>query len=254
MKFIPDYKAAISRGCICLNKRTSGIFVSIITSGLFLLLYSCSGNSNPKKISQGEIEYHIDFLDSEKDKPVIMLLPKSMTTYFQDHSTRTTIEGLLGTFRLNYIMNYGEQQNYTMLQIMDKKYVYESSVNQPAFGYQNMDNLQIDFTDKQKTIAGYKCRHAIVTFPTNGTDTIELYYTNEIDLKSPNQSNPFKEIDGVLLEFSVKIMGIKMKMNAKRITQKKLKPDTFDLPAGYVKIEETEMEKILNDFNISSRN
>jgi hypothetical protein len=71
----------------------------------------------------------------------------------------------------------------------------------------------------------------------NSLDTINLYYTNEIQLLHPNLNNPFKEIDGVLLEFSVTLAGIEMKFIANKIRSISVEEKRFSpargLPVNY---------------------
>jgi len=219
---------------------------------IVLSLLSCSDIGQKKKISEGEIEYQIEYLDNERDNPFIMLLPRKMITSFNENSSHTLIEGFFGTFKLSYILNSLQEKNFTLLQIMDKKYIYQADINNLAFGYQNMRNIKIQYTNKEKTIAGYKCKHAIANFQDGQNDSINLYYTDEINLQKPNLNNPFREIDGVLMEFTVKLVGINMKFLTNKVRQKETNPRLFEIPNGYTRITLHEMEKLVEDFNLSS--
>jgi hypothetical protein len=230
----------------------STCFPFIIILLTILSLSSCSGENDKKKISEGEIEYQIEYLDNERDNPFIMLLPRKMITTFNENSSYTLIEGFFGTFKLTYILNSLQQKNYTLLQIMDKKYLYQADINNLAFGYQSMKNIKIDYTNKEKVIAGYKCKHAFASFPGGDCDSISVYYTEDINLLKPNLNNPFKEINGVLMEFSVKLVGINMKFSTQKIRKKEINPKMFEIPNGYTRITLHEMEKIIEEFNLSS--
>jgi hypothetical protein len=233
------------------NSRFAGVYFLFL---VFVLnsLNSCSLKPEKEKISEGEIEYFIEYLDNERENPFIMLLPRKMTTSFSNNSSHTKIEGFFGTFKLTYILDYANQKNYTLLQIMDKKYVYQADINNPAFGYKNMKNTHLQYDQQQKTIAGYDCKRVVASFNDEEIKDIEIYYTNEINLDKPNLNNPFREIDGVLLEFSVKLVGINMKFKANKISPKKVNPRLFEIPNGFTRITLTEMEKIVDDFNLSS--
>jgi hypothetical protein len=85
----------------------------------------------------------------------------------------------------------------------------------------------------------------------NSLDTINLYYTNEIQLLHPNLNNPFKEIDGVLLEFSVTLAGIEMKFIANKIRSISVEEKRFSLPEGYLSITEEQMQEEINKYYYS---
>jgi len=207
---------------------------------------SCSNGNSEKRINEGEIEYDIKYLDNVRENPLIALLPKKMKTVFKDNSTYSLIEGFM--FKFAYITNHDKGQNITLFQILDKKYSYLADTSEVPFGYRVGNNVKIIFTDKEKTLAGLKCKHAYTVFP-NTQDTLEIYYTNEIGIENPNCNNPYKQINGVLMEFSVKMLGINMKFVGSSIKHKKIDNELFMLPEGYNLVSKTEMERIINEYN-----
>jgi len=217
------------------------LFVQIVYTN------SCSESTVSNKIKEGEIEFEINYLEDERENPLISLLPKKMITVFKNHSTHSLIEGFFGTFKFVNITNH-KGQNVTLFRILDKKYMYLADTSAVPFGYQFATNVKLSFTQKVKKIAGYECHHAIAIF-TNSIDTIEVYYTDQLSIKNPNSNNPYKNIKGVLLEFSVKLAGIQMKFRAKEIRGKKVDSKKFDIPPGYKHVSKDEMEKIVNEYN-----
>jgi hypothetical protein len=215
-------------------------------------LLSCNDKPNTRIITEGEIEYEIEYPDNKQLNPVIAFLPREMKTSFKYNASRTLIEGLFGTFKLTYITNQPQKTNYSLLQIIDKKYVYKAKIDEMAFGYHDMKNVKIIFTDLKKRIAGYKCKHAKAIFENSSIDTVDIYYTNEIGLVNANLNNPYGEIKGVLMEFSVNLVEIKMKFTARKVREKKIDDKLFELPFGYANITEKQMRKLVNDFNQSS--
>jgi hypothetical protein len=220
---------------------------------LILLLLTnnfCNNTLESGQISEGEIEYKVKYNENGHNNLLIALLPTQVTTYFKENSSCTLIEGDLGLFKLSYILNGNDHKSYSLLQIIDKKYVYESEYGKPTFGYDKMDGLKIVQTERNKKIAGYNCNHALAIF-NNSLDTINLYYTNEIQLLHPNLNNPFKEIDGVLLEFSVTLAGIEMKFIANKIRSISVEEKRFSLPEGYLSITEEQMQEEINKYYYS---
>jgi hypothetical protein len=217
-----------------------------------VLICSCKENEQNKIINEGEIKYQIQYLDDEQINSLIPLLPNEVTTSFKNNSSRTIIEGLFGTFKLIYVINESSKSNLTLLQILDKKYVYPSGMDEMAFGYKEMKKVKIQYTNKLKKIAGYKCKHAKAIFENGIMDTIDIYYTNDIALFNANLNNPFKEINGVLMEFSVNLVDINMKFTAKKVIDKKIDDKLFILPKGFVKISENKMHELISNYNQSS--
>ncbi len=218
-----------------------------ITILLLLTNNFCNNTIELGQISEGEIEYRVKYNEEKGNNILIALLPSKVTTYFKNNSSCTLIEGDLSLFKLAYIFNSDEEKSYSLLQIMDKKYAYESKFGEPTFGYDKMDGLNIIHTDKTKKIAGYNSKHALAVF-NNSKDTIQLYYTDEIKLLHPNLNNPFKGIEGVLLEFSVSLAGIEMQFIASKIRSNKVDTERFKLPKDYLQITEEQMNKEINKF------
>ncbi len=231
---------------IC-KKHTSCFFYLLLIFVGFQL-FSCDESGKHEFITEGEIVYHIEYTEDGKNNSLISFLPVEMSTFFKMDASRTLIEGLFGTFKLSYILNYSEKQNYTLLQIMDKKYVYRTEIEDLAFGYNNK-KTEIIYTDLKKRIAGYPCKHATVIFHDNPIDTVQVYYTNQIGLMHANYNNPFRAIEGVLMEFSVNLVNIKMSFKAKKVLKKKVDKEFLSVPPGFVNISEKQMKKLIDDFN-----
>lgn len=217
---------------------------------LFLIYSSCNegATTTTKGISEGQIDFKVEFLEDEREKPIISLMPNNVTTSFKNNSSHTIIDDNLGLFKLVYIVNRQANKNYSIFKFFDKKYVYESDLNEVAFGYEPMEDLEIVCTEKTKKIAGYNCKHALAIHGAP-KDSIELYYTNEIDLLSPNSNSPFKEIDGVLMEFSVKLAGFHLKFKAQKVKETKVDDKIFTLPDGYLHVSKEKMQEVINGYN-----
>jgi len=234
-----------------MKQHFASIFYGVLIFTGFQFL-SCDEKNHGEFLTEGEIEYQIDYIDTAQDNPMIAFLPRVMKTSFKFNASRTLIEGLFGTFKLTYIYNFPNKKNITLLQILDKKYVYKSDIDEMAFGYDQNAKVKIIYSDLEKKIAGYNCNHATVIFENGLVDTTEIFYTKEIGLMHPNYNNPFKEIEGVLMEFSVNLVEINMKFSAKKVRKKKVDEKLFELPQGYINISEKQMKKLINDYNQSN--
>ncbi len=197
-------------------------------------------------MSEGTIVYEIYYLENEDDNPLISLLPKTMTLHFKNNNTVSKIEGYLGLFEFAFINNIEEQINATLLKILDKKFMYQTIPGKASFGYDQMQGVEIEMLNQTKIILGYNCQLARVIY--KNKVPFDMYFTHEINIEKPNQSNPFKKIDGVLLDFQIKLNNINMRLLAKSITEENISPKEFAVPPEYKKVSKDDMQKIMDKY------
>jgi len=236
-----------------MSKRYYFLLHFFLLFSVSVYLQSCKSGSKKSGIDEGKIEFEITYLDSERENPLIALLPTSMVLKFKNNSTVSNIEGFFGTFKLTYISDSQIGKNSSLLKVLDKKYMYQVDTTQPPFGYEAMRNINIVRTKNTKVVAGYKCQEAKFTCPEISKESMLIYFTDEIDIKNPNSNNPFKEIGGVLLEFQVKLNEINMKFTAKKVISEDVDDTEFEVPKGYTNVDKAEMEKIMESFNNPSK-
>lgn len=215
---------------------------------IFILLLSCQFNSSPEIINEGIITYDISYFQTEKENPLISLLPTQMTITFKDDKAISVFEGWMGIFSSCLITDVSEGENTTLMKLSDKKYYYISSINEPFIGKEN-DSISIRNSDEFKEIGGYKCYKSEVEVSNSENNTFDIYYTEELKLKYPNINSPFKDLQGVLMEFQMEINSIEMKLTFNNINTNKVPDSVFSIPAGYNLISRTEMEKILSEIS-----
>lgn len=217
---------------------------------LLLVILGCSTCNIAFRngVDEGIIEYDIVFLDNEKDNPLIALLPTTMTLYFKDDITITRIEGFMGLFSFAYMTDIDANANYTILRILDKTYVCKQKNGNLAYGYSDMQKIKIEETSARKKILEFTCRKALITIINGDINSFNVYYTDEIDIEDPNINNPFHEINGVLLEFQVKMHDINMKFHATSFIEKEIAMECFSLPNNYKSVNKREMHEIMQSF------
>ena len=64
-----------------------------------------------------------------------------------------------------------------------------------------MKDIEIKTTGKTSVICGYHCKNAQVTFACNRNKVYDIWFTDEINVKDPNAGTPYKDIEGVLMDF-----------------------------------------------------
>ncbi|HEY1039733.1 MAG TPA: hypothetical protein VGF30_10030, partial [Bacteroidia bacterium] len=75
------------------------------------------------------------------------------------------------------------------------------------------------------------------------TDKFDVYYTEELNVKSPNYSTPYIELKGIVMQFRLKKFGMEMEFTAKSVKKEEVADSMFELPGFYKIITRTEMDE-----------
>jgi GLPGLI family protein len=140
-----------------------------------------------------------------------------------------------------------------MVKLINKKYILTLEGENIQKSLDNLPKYNIEYTGETKKILKYVCNKAIITVNNEANDAFTVYYTDRIKIETPNWSNQFKGIDGVLLEYQYEKYGVKMKFEAKKIKFTEIDDIEFEIDEKYEPITETamttEMEEIFSSFN-----
>jgi hypothetical protein len=204
---------------------------------LLLLLVTFGCSNEPRVVTEGKIIYAIDYPDCKDNFFLYSILPKEMELNFKGGKMQSVIK------KANLI-------NELLVDCNDKSFAAYFKYGDEAF---NVTLLETDVKsmlgDQQKytikmtsikdTMSGFNVKKAIATSVSDPSDKIDLWYTDEIQVKNSNWYNPFKEIDGFLLAYSIDRYGIRMEFKAKgyeeiEITDEQLAPrkDGVSIPYG----------------------
>ena len=209
-------------------KRISQILMGI----LILSLWSCNSPEQSKEASnrEGVIHYDIKYLDDPNEFAIITFLPNTMTYTFKENKSVQKVEGWGGVFRMIGIADSESGKVVALMKIIADKYMRKSKITENSIGYDPIDSLSITYTGDTKNIAGYSCKEAVAE--ADG-QKYTLYFTDEIHIKNPNWNTPFKNIDGVLLEYQIKLFGINTRITATKVEKIPIEDNAFDVPEGY---------------------
>lgn len=205
---------------------------------IITLFIGCKDVNNKMELDAGSIEYKITFLEDAQEQ---FLMSNRLNLYFKQNNTSIVLKGFMNMFEFKYLTLLEKDKNYSILRVVDKTYVFEQGCGTPAYGYEEMGKLKIEQTNETKIICGYECKKAIVI---DNNNTFPVYYTNEIQVSEPNINNPFKKIDGVLLEFQVNLNNIKMKFTAINVDKSSPDDSKFKLPDKYRKVKKQQIDSI----------
>lgn len=211
------------------------------------ILNNCKRDKESPFNGEGEIHYEISYLANDLDKISTDMLPNKMVTKYKGENYSFDIEGFFGLFVIENIVNPKLSKNFTLLNVLNKKFYYQGKLNEPAVGFGLIPEMNLEFTEETKNICGIECKKALAIFPLEekGNDTLEIFYTNEIPLPNPNRTTPYREIDGVLMEFYLELPNLKMKLTANAVYNKSIATAEFVKPDDYKEVSRAYLETVL---------
>jgi hypothetical protein len=168
-------------------------------------------------IKSGIIEYKISFPDIDEESITATLLPETMTYAFTESSFASHFETAGGVFQNRIIADRKERTVDHQLKVFRKKIevkMKEADVLKMLAEYPKATIIR---TNEIDTIAGFPCKKALIVFEEVESSDIEVYYTDEIEMDSPNWCTQYHEIEGVLLAYEVVQFGIRMRLEAERV-------------------------------------
>ncbi len=230
------------------KKRTPESFMKKIFLALsisfFFTLSSCDkiGGSH-----EGVIEYDAAPIDA--NNPMASLAPSKMSLKYKDDKTCMEISAGMGLFFTTVISNPETKTLTQTVKLLNKKvfHVFDSQAIEKEVA--KMPAITIEQTTETKEIAGYKCKKAIVKFNDNSHPPFSIYYTDAIKIADANWNSPFKQIDGVLMEYQVDKYGMEMKFTAKTVNKIEVDDATFESPKDYKEVSQKELDEMFQAFD-----
>ena len=218
---------------------TYTFFIAIV---LAMIVYSCREKGN-KNLDQGEIHYNIDYVgDFFVPKE---FLPKSLVLSFKNDKILFEMTGMANSGIIN-LSNPEKGIFDTYFSVPPLKIYYAGKKNEIYPGFEAMDGMKITRTEKTAVICGLNCKNAEVIFPDDQNKIINIWYTDEINVKNPNQSSPFKEIEGVLMSFFFYMGKTELHFNAESVYRKDISNETFERREKYTRVTKEDIIRLMN--------
>ena len=215
-------------------------FCSII----IISISSCK-NKGEKDINQGEIHYNIEYIGNVTLMPK-EVMPKILVVSFKDDKILFDISAPFGNSGILNLSNPEEGIFDTYISLLTWRYFYAAKPGEKHPGFEAMEGIDIKKTTRTTVICGFNCKNAEVRFPGNREKVYEIWYTDEIDVKSPNNATPFSEIDGVLMDFFFLMGPAEMHFSAETVYKKEIPDKTFERRANFDRVSRENIEKFLN--------
>jgi len=216
----------------------------VLFSYLWLSIFSYYGCSHSAGTpGEGHIVYQVSLEGDDVDPMMKTMMPSEITTYYKGNQTATVISMGMGMMETRMISDAAARTYSTLISAMGKKVAMVMNGQQVDQSFSGRAPLKVRYTDETKEIAGVRCRQAMVTDSTE--NSYPVYYTDELGKSAFNWSTPYKEIEGMLMEYSIRFDNIVMKLSAKEIVHEPADSSVFAVPSDYQRITDPEQMEML---------
>ena len=152
----------------------------LIAFSIVFSQFSCDSKLFKKGIKEGTIEYSISYPQIEKDSYLLDIKPNHMQMTFTNDIFRSDIVAGMGLFKTSIISNKNDEMLTHSLKLLNKKYASTLGNEDIIAVSPYYKDIEFDFTDETKRIAGFKCKKAIAHIKGDSSWSFDVYYTNQI--------------------------------------------------------------------------
>lgn len=211
--------------------------------GVLTLFTSCK-----KGVNEGTLTYAIEFNEQEKaERQIIGLLPETMKYYYKNGSSSMEISAF-GMFRTAYISNVKEKTNSVLFYFMPKKYTCKAKFGEKMIGFDPLPGIILTPTDDEKEILGLTAHKIHVSFEDKSKEEYDIWYTKDLNVHAPNWHTPYKDVDGVLLDYRIALKDISMHISLSEISENVVDSTKFYVPKDFVNVDVDTMNAIFDEY------
>ena len=209
-----------------------------------LIDFSCKSHGS-KDISEGEIHYNIEYRGNIAGVPK-EVLPKTLVVYFKQNNILTEMLSVFGNSGILHLSNPKDKIYDAYFNFFTLKYYYEAVEGELFPGFDAMEGIEINKTSKTMILCNFHCKNAEVTLPFDRNRIINIWYTDEIDVKNSNLATPFKDIEGVLMDFFFYLGEIEIHFMVENVYSKTINDNTFARRNNYQRVTKDEINSFIN--------
>ena len=216
-----------------------------LTAAIFALTnYSC-GEKSRRPIHQGEIHYSVRYTGRVTHMPR-ELMPRNLVVAFKSDKIIYELISPIGNSGIINLSNPSKEIYDTYLSMFTIRYFYPSKQGEWYPGFEAMKGIEIKKTPKTCMKCGFFCKNAEVTFPFDRNKIYDVWYTDDIRVKNPNNSTPFEEINGVMLSFFFFIGRSEFHFEAENVYRKDIPDKTFERKEKFLRVSKKDINKFIN--------
>lgn len=209
-------------------KNRSLFITSLLVS--IILLPSCRERGN-RNMREGEIFYSIKYIRNPSSLPKD-LLPRELTISFRNDLIHTELHAPFGNTGMTTVINPQEGIYDTYLNMLSFKYYFKGCPDDIQPGFSAMKGITFRETGKKSQICGLDCYQLEVQLP-ESKSVRYVWYTNEINVENPNRLTPYREIEGVLMDFFYIIGDAELQFIADEVFVREIPDKNFEKKKNY---------------------
>ena len=132
-----------------------------------------------------------------------------------------------------------------MVKIFDNKFVHFGRSGELPVCLKPLEYPEIKEKERNISFAGFICRKLLIT-SANQNDFYVLC-TDQIDVKHPNATTPYKDIDEVLIMFNTRLSLLNMQLIAEKYEERDVAWEMFHVPVDYRKVSRADLEMVIEE-------
>lgn len=205
----------------------------------FILSLICTGSFAQKgKAFMGTITYEVIY-DGNLEPAVKAQLPSDAVFYIKGNKVLQESKSSMGT--QSVVIDGDSKTNLILIDMMGQQLAIKVPKEDVEKQLKEVPVAKVEFFEETKKIAGYNCKKVEIT---EGDNTTTAYYSTDFNCPEINWATPYKDIKGVLLEYSTSQQGITAKYTAKEVKETKVKDNKFTVPVGFKELTPDEAKKM----------
>lgn len=212
---------------------------------LFILIciFHCHAAFSQKPFSEGVIVYSVS-IDPANGQESLGQQAGMYTLTIKGKQLRKELSMNSG-FRNTVIITGKEDEAYSLQQTPGQNYAIQLAPGALKGMTRKYKGYTIREENETRTIAGYSCRKAYVTYPDGSTG--KMYYTSVYKPGSDHMLERFPSIGFLPLYFEYRNeQGVVLRLQAEKVAEQPVEAGQFRLPADYKIISAEEFSTLKN--------
>jgi GLPGLI family protein len=215
------------------------LFLFSLLSIFVLSLNAQKGKDNGA--FEGTITYSVT-TEGEFDANTKAQLPTEVVWTFKGPKTSMLMKTGFGNITI--LANAESKEQVVLYDMMGQKMAIKSTKEETEKSLSEIPDAKVTETTETKKILNYNCKKVQIS---DDKSSMDVYVTDEIQVPNANWNTQYKNVKGLMLEYSQKgspDSDAKMIFTAKEVKKGKVKDSVFDIPTDYKQMSMSEFKQM----------
>jgi GLPGLI family protein len=217
------------------------------------LFWTCGKQLSLSSNAEGMIFYDISY---PREEGILMteLMPREMVMKFKNDQIFSELKSIGGLMSITISADNDKKEFVQILKDFDKRYGMKLDERKVSEWNDRNPEIRVELQEGTEWIAGYNCRKAMGRFVKDTLPSIELFYTEDIQISSPNWFNPYNSVPGVLMGYDIEYLGMRMRFRAREVRFTPIDANSFEVKTPFEAIDTQKMDDVCNQLMVDFRN